>query len=178
VAYFGYVEDTGRKSKGLSTARRGETPRNTREHTYKELQMIDYSMLIKSLKHLEAQYTNFLTIDSRTDLGVLEKEAIKESVIQRFETCYDTLWKTLKRYLIEELGLPEIPNSPKSLFRIAAENNLFKTNAEKWLRYADARIYTSPNYSEEKAEEALLLMHSFIPDAIDLLEKMTGSLWE
>jgi len=140
--------------------------------------MIDYSRLIKSLKHLQAQYTNFLTIDSRADLGLLEKEAIKESVIQRFEICYDTLWETLKRYLIEELGLPEIPNSPKPLFRIAAENTLFKTNAEKWLRYADARIYTSLNYSEEKAEEALLLIHSFIPDAIDLLTKMTGSPWK
>lgn len=69
--------------------------------------MIDYSRLIKSLKNLEAQYSNFLTIDSRTDLGALEKEAIKESVIQRFEICYDALWKTLKRYLVEEFGVPE-----------------------------------------------------------------------
>ena len=140
--------------------------------------MIDYSMLEKSLKHLKAQYTNYLTIDSRTDLGTLEKEAIKESVIQRFETCYDTLWKTLKRYLNEGLGIPEVPNSPKPIFRIAAENKLLKSNTEQWLQYADARIYTSHNYSEEKAEEAVLLMRWFIPDAIDLLEKMTGSPWE
>jgi hypothetical protein len=33
----------------------------------------------------------------------LDREAIGESVIQRFETCYDTLWKTLKRYLTEEI---------------------------------------------------------------------------
>jgi nucleotidyltransferase substrate binding protein (TIGR01987 family) len=140
--------------------------------------MIDYSMLIKSLKHLEAQYNNFLTISFRTDLGTLEKEAIKESVIQRFETCYDTLWKTLKRYLNEELGIPEIPNSPKPIFRIAAENKLLQSNVEQWLQYADARIYTSHNYSEEKAEEAVLLMNFFIPDAINLLKKMTGSTWE
>ena len=140
--------------------------------------MIDYSMLEKSLKRLKAQYTNYLTIDSRTDLGTLEKEAIKESVIQRFETCYDTLWKTLKRYLNEGLGIPEIPKSPKPIFRLAAENKLLKSNTEQWLQYADARIYTSNNYSEEKAEEAVLLMRWFIPDAIDLLEKMTGSPWE
>lgn len=140
--------------------------------------MIDYSRLIKSLKHLEAQYNNFLTLDSRTDLGTLEKEAIKESVIQRFEICYDTLWKTLKRYLNEELGLPEIPNSPKPIFRIAAENKLLRTNTELWLQYADARTSTSHNYSEEKAEEALVLMNSFIPDAIHLLATMTRSTWE
>lgn len=140
--------------------------------------MIDYSRFIKSLKNLEAQYSNFLTIGSRTDLGVLEKEAIKESVIQRFEICYDALWKTLKRYLVEEFGVPEIPNSPKPIIRIAAENKLLHPNAEQWLRYADARTHTSHNYSEKKAEEAVSLMHSFIPDAISLLARMTGSTWE
>ena len=140
--------------------------------------MIDYSRLIKSLNHLEAQYNNFLTLDSRTDLGTLEKEAIKESVIQRFEICYDALWKTLKRYLVEELGVPEIPNSPKPIFRIAAENKLLHPNAEQWLQYADVRTHTSHNYSEKKAEEAVSLMRSFIPDAISLLARMTGSTWE
>ena len=140
--------------------------------------MIDYSRLIKSLKNLEAQYSNFLTIGSRTDLGVLEKEAIKESVIQRFEICYDALWKTLKRYLVEELGVPEVPNSPKPIFRIAAENKLLHPNAEQWLQYADVRTHTSHNYSEKKAEEAVSLMRSFIPDAISLLARMTGSTWE
>lgn len=140
--------------------------------------MIDYSRLIKSLKHLEAQYNNFLTIGSRTDLGVLEKEAVKESVIQRFEICYDTLWKTLKRYLVEELGVPDAPNSPKPVFRIAAENKLLHSDVERWLRYADARTSTSHDYSEEKAEEAIALMRSYIPDAINLLERMTGSTWK
>lgn len=140
--------------------------------------MIDYSRLIKSLKHLEAQHNNYLTIGSRTDLGVLEKEAIKESVIQRFEICYDTLWKTLKRYLVEELGVPDTPNSPKPIFRIAAENKLLHSNVERWLRYADARTLTSHNYSEEKAEEAIALMRSYIPDAISLLERMKGSTWK
>ena len=84
--------------------------------------MIDYDKFEKSLKHLEVQYNNYLTIDDRDDLGVLEKEAIAESVIQRFETCYDTMWKALKRYLNEELGLPEIPNSPWPLFQIAARS--------------------------------------------------------
>lgn len=140
--------------------------------------MIDYSRLIKSLKHLEAQYNNFLTIGSRTDLGVLEKEAVKESVIQRFEICYDTLWKTLKRYLVEELGVPDAPNSPKPVFRIAAENKLLHSDVERWLRYADAITSTSHDYSEGKAEEAITLMRSYIPNAISLLERMTGSTWK
>ena len=40
------------------------------------------------------------------------EKAVAESVIQRFETCYDCLWKVLKRYLVEELGVANAPNSP------------------------------------------------------------------
>ncbi len=140
--------------------------------------MIDYDNLAKSLKHLEAQYENFLTLDGRSELGDLEREAIKESVIQRFETCYDTLWKTLKRYLVEELGIPEVPNSPKPIFRIAAENQLLSSSIEKWLRYADARTDTSHTYSEEKANETATAAGDFIADANELLAAMTGTPWK
>lgn len=111
-------------------------------------------------------------------MSELDKEGIAESVIQRFETCYDTLWKVLKRYLNEELGVPEVPNSPKPIFRIAAENKLFNTDEAQWILYADARIGTSHDYSGEKAENALELMNSFIGDAIDLYITMTNGTWE
>lgn len=140
--------------------------------------MIDYEKFEKSLKHLELQNNNYQNLDERTDLGTLEKEAIAESVIQRFETCYDTLWKVLKRYLNEELGLPELPNSPWPLFQIAAENKLLTSDVVQWKKYVDARIGTSHDYSGEKAENALELMNDFIGDAIDLYIIMTGSTWE
>lgn len=140
--------------------------------------MTDCSRLIKSSKNPEAQYSNFLTIGSGTGLGAPGKEAIKESLIQRFEICYDTLWKTLKRYLVEELGVPEVLNSPRALFRIAAENKLLHPNAEQWLRYAGAGTHTPHNHSGKKSRGATALMGSFIPDAISLLAKKTGSTWE
>ena len=71
--------------------------------------MIDYDKFRMSLKSLEEQYENYRTPDS--SLSDLIQEAIAESVIQRFETCYDCLWKVLKRYLVEELGLTDMPNS-------------------------------------------------------------------
>lgn len=140
--------------------------------------MIDYDKFEKSLKHLEVQYNNYLTLDERSDLGQLEKEAIAESVIQRFETCYDTLWKVLKRYMNEELGLPELPNSPWPLFQIAAENQLYTNDVMQWKKYVDARIGTSHDYSGAKLEEALNLMGDFVSDAIDLYITMTGGTWE
>jgi nucleotidyltransferase substrate binding protein (TIGR01987 family) len=140
--------------------------------------MIDYDKFQKSLKHLEEQYKNYLTLDEKDYLSEIDKEGIAESVIQRFETCYDTLWRVLKRYLNEELGVPEVLNSPKPIFRIAAENKLFNTDEAQWIKYADARIATSHDYSGEKAENALELMNSFIEDAIDLFITMTNGTWE
>ena len=138
--------------------------------------MIEYDLFQKALKQLELQYENYKVIG--TELPELMQEAVAESVIQRFNTCYDFMWKVLKRYLVEGLGIPEVPNSPKPIIHMANENNLFVSSLEQWLSYADARIHTSDDYSREKAEEALLLMSDFINDAISLYQTMSGNIWE
>lgn len=140
--------------------------------------MIDYSKLEKSLKHLELQYENYTNSQFRTELSELDKEGIAESTIQRFETCYDTLWKTLKRYLVEELGIPEVPNSPKPILRLAFDNQLFASPIEQWLIYADTRINTAHDYDKQKADECLAVLNNFIDDAIGLYQTMTGQTWQ
>lgn len=140
--------------------------------------MIDYSKLQKSLKHLELQYANYCNAQHRPELSELDKEGIAESTIQRFETCYDTLWKTLKRYLVEELGIPEVPNSPKPILRLAFENQLFASPVEQWLNYADTRVNTAHDYDEKKAAECLAILSDFIDDAIGLYQTLTGSTWQ
>lgn len=140
--------------------------------------MIDYSNLKKSLKHLELQFANYRVTDDRPELTELDREGIAESVIQRFETCYDTLWKHLKRYLIEDAGLADVPNSPKPIIKLAGQNDLFVSSVEKWLRYADARTSTAHDYSGEKAAETLQIVGDFIDDAIRLYQLMTGTSWE
>lgn len=138
--------------------------------------MIDYDNFQKSLKRLEEQYENYQVLDE--SLPDVTQEAIAESVIQRFETCYDCLWKVLKRYLIEDLGLAEVPNSPKPLFKLASENKLLASALEEWLRYTDARIDTAHDYSGEKAQACLDLMGDFIDDAVGLYQTMSGVTWE
>lgn len=49
--------------------------------------MIDYSKFEKSLKHLELQFNNYKTLD--INQPELIQEAVKESIIQRFEICWD-----------------------------------------------------------------------------------------
>ncbi len=137
--------------------------------------MIQYDKFQKSLKHLENQYNNFVNMDK--DLPEITKEAIGESVVQRFEVCYDCMWKVLKRYLAEELGLPDVPNSPKPVFRLAMENDVLPSPVESFIQYADARIETSHDYSGEKEKAVLQIMNRFIPDVVKLYQIMSRETW-
>lgn len=138
--------------------------------------MIDYSKFQSSLKRLEEQNGNYR--QGNPLFSKLDREGIAESVIQRFETCYDCLWKVLKRYLIEELGIADPPNSPKAVFRLAHENGLFAVPVAQWFRYAEVRIGTAHDYDGAKAQACLALVPDFIDDAIDLYETMSAASWE
>lgn len=138
--------------------------------------MLDYEKFYLSLKRLEEQYGNYQAPD--TYLPDLIQEAVAESAIQRFETCYDCLWKVLRRYLIEELGLAEMPKSPKPLFKLAHESELFDVPLEQWLSYADRRVGPTHDDSGEKAQACLDVMDHFIDDAIGLYQTLSGNTWE
>ena len=137
---------------------------------------IDYSNLKQSLKNLEVQHEHLL--DLTPDYPSFIHEGMAESVIQRFETCYDTLWKTLRRYLIEVIGIAEVANGPRPIFRTADENRLLAAGAEQWELYVQARIDTTHDYDGEKAAKAIEIMPEFIADAIGLCSAMTGEQWE
>ena len=137
--------------------------------------MIDYSKFRLSLKRLEEQHENHLTLDAKE--RELIREGIAESVIQRFETCYDCLWNVLKRHLTEELGIADPPNSPKPIFHLAHENGLLPSPIEQWLNYADARTDTSRDYDGKKAKACLRLVPDFIDEAICLYGKLSCEAW-
>ncbi len=137
---------------------------------------IDYSNFKRSLKNLEMQHEHLLHLSP--DYPSFVHEAMAESVIQRFEVCYDALWKVLRRHLIEALGIAEIPNSPRPIFRIADENRLLAAGAEQWELYVRTRIDTTHDYDEEKAARAIDVTIGFIDDAIRLYTAMTGEAWE
>jgi len=139
--------------------------------------MIDHEKLEKSLKHLELQYANYQHARDRSELTDIDREAIAESVIQRFETAYDTLWKDLKRHLIDALGLADVPASPKPILKLAGENSLLGAPVATWLAYADARTSTAHDYSGEKAAETLAITGAFLQDAIRLYQTITGKIW-
>ena len=137
---------------------------------------IDYDTFRLSLERLREQFENRRA--PHDGLPVLTREAIDESVIQRFETCYDGLWKVLKRHLVEGMGVADAPNSPKPIFRLADENGLLASPLERWLDYADRRTGTAHDYDGEKARECLEIVAGFIADATALYETMSGETWK
>ena len=137
---------------------------------------VDYSNLKKSLKNLETQNEHLLHLSP--DYPSFVQEGMAESVIQRFEICYDALWKILKRHLIEALGIAEVPNSPRFIFRVADENHLLAAGGDQWELYVQTRIDTTHGYDREKAANAIAVMPKFISDAIKLYGAMTGEPWE
>ena len=132
----------------------------------------DYSMLRVAVHHLNAQWENYATCDCRPELSPLDRDAIRESVIQRFEVAYDVLWKAIKRYLMFTLGLPDIPNSPKPILRLAYENGILSADITFWLKVADTRVATSHDYSSAKADACIELLPTFL----DALEPMIDCL--
>ncbi|MEE8423382.1 MAG: HI0074 family nucleotidyltransferase substrate-binding subunit [Thermodesulfobacteriota bacterium] len=137
---------------------------------------INYDKFRDSLARLQERYNDYLSSKNDIALEGFLAESIQESCIQRFETCFDTTWKHLKKYLEEE-GIVEIPNSPKSIFRIAAENKTIE-DAESWIDYVNKRIATSHDYCGDKADTTLEIISDFITDAIGLYETMSGRKWE
>lgn len=135
--------------------------------------MIDYGKLRLSLGRLQERYERHRTLDDSGPDWI--RESVAESTVRRFATCYDCLWKTLRRHLEEELGLPDVPNSPKPVFRIAAENGLLPTSTARWLDYAEKRIGTAHDYDGAKARDCLAVMAGFVADAAALYETLTGT---
>lgn len=88
-------------------------------------------------------------------------EALRESLIQRFEIAVEFFWKYLKYYSATELSLSVDMASPKNLIRSCAKLGVIsEVESEQLLWMIDARNQTSHIYREEVAEE---LVHKIDP---------------
>ena len=137
--------------------------------------MIDYGNFKISLKNLEEQLGHYNSMDDNWPSW--NRDGIAESVIQRFEVCWECLWKVLKRYLEEEIGLAEDIGGPKPVIRAAAKAGLLPSPTEKWFDYNQARNNTSHDYSGQKATDTLASVCDFVDDAIELYKTMAKEDW-
>lgn len=100
--------------------------------------------------------------------------AAQDSIIQRFEYCYDSFWKLLKNYLETKYSLEDIA-SPKKVFRAFIKLELApEKTGEILINMADDRNETSHNYNIEKVRiilEDIPLYYKTMLEIVNKLEK-------
>jgi nucleotidyltransferase substrate binding protein (TIGR01987 family) len=92
---------------------------------------------------------------ARTPANKIDKDdllAYRDSVIKRFEICFDLLWKALKEYISKKYSI-ELA-SPKKVFQECFRQHLVnEEEARQLLAMVDDRNTTTHIYDEETAEE-------------------------
>ena len=97
---------------------------------------------------------------------------MRDSVIQRFEYSTDLLWKYLKIYLEEVLGLTLEVNSPKNIIRLCAKIGLLhEPESELAQEMIEQRNLTSHIYREEIAQMLMREVQSYAKLLETMLEK-------
>ena len=104
----------------------------------------------------------------------LEKldEAVRDSIIKKFEYTFELSWKTIKSYLEEE-GFEEVA-SPKRALKQAFEIGLIN-DEETWSNMLEARNSTAHTYDKEKAiyyED--VIKNKYINALSTLVSKLNG----
>ncbi len=105
--------------------------------------------------------------------GSIEQEAIKESLVQRFEYTIELSWKTIARYLTDILGL-EVVKAPKPILREAGKLEILET--ENWITFINSRNQASHKYDEATLDSILENMDVFYIHAKSLIEYLETQL--
>ncbi len=119
---------------------------------------MDTKQLDDAIVRLEEMLLEYEQADK---LEPLLKDAVKESLIQRFEYTHEIAWKTAKKYLVEVEGYKS-DMGPNPVIRLCGELGLL--DVETWLAYSTARQSTSHDYSGFKASIALDSVNEFYTD--------------
>ena len=112
---------------------------------------LKYEQLQKAYKQLAKIINLFL---EKKNNNAPEEELIvyQDSLIQRFEICFDLTWKYIKTYLEDMLGI--IAKSPKAVFQESFKQDLFDENTLRFfLSMVDDRNTTTHVYDEETVRE-------------------------
>ena len=115
-----------------------------------------FSDVLSRLGDMLTQY------EQAAQLPPLMREAVQESLLQRFEYTFEIAWKSAKQYLMEQEGYAQ-EMGPKTVLRLCGELELL--DAESWLLYLQTRQDIAHDYSSERAKAVLNLATDFYADA-------------
>ncbi len=115
--------------------------------------MKDEQKIILKISQLEKaleKFNEILNINS-------DKDYIIDASIQRFEFCYELIWKTLKLAL--QLNSIET-NSPKDVLRKAYQYKYIE-NIDLWINLIEVRNLTTHTYDQILANEVYALLPQY-----------------
>jgi nucleotidyltransferase substrate binding protein (TIGR01987 family) len=87
-----------------------------------------------------------------------ENDLVVDAAIQRFEFCYELLWKLTKTYLNTE-GVP--CQSPRETFKKAFEMNLIESQ-KTWASIIEFRNLTTHTYNEDLAHKVFAELPDYL----------------
>ena len=101
-------------------------------------------------------------------------DALRDSLIQRFEFTYSIALKTLRKYLIDRAFVVEEVNqmSFNDMIRTSNQLDLLKSNLEKWSEFRQMRNLTSHTYDEEIAQRVVSIVPDFYKEIEYLIEEL------
>lgn len=90
----------------------------------------------------------------------------RDGTIQRFEYCYELIWKLARRVLKQNEIDADVP---KSIFRELGRLGWIN-NVEDWMSFQKSRNETSHEYGEKLAQKSYQLAQYFLPLAQQVLK--------
>lgn len=128
---------------------------------------------ISALENAETRLQEMLTRYKKESYD----EAVRDSVIQRFEFTYSIVLKTLRKYFMERAFIVEDVNqmSFNEMIRTASQLNLIKSNLEKWTIYREMRNMTSHTYDEVVALQVVNIIPDFSDEVAYLITNLKES---
>lgn len=128
---------------------------------------LDTSSLEKSLACLKQGL-----VDARTYPDV---RTVRDGVVKEFEFTVDLSWKLLQRYLKHTAQVDETElRTKKDIFRESAARKLI-ADAERWIRYYEARNETAHTYDFDRATAVYGIAGELPPDVEFLLHALRSA---
>ncbi len=99
------------------------------------------------------------------------QEALRESVIQSFEVCYEVARRLMFRYLKQATDERVDEMAVHDVFRLGHRSGIL-SHVSSWFEYRKKRNLTSHIYNADIAEEVFCAAAPFLKDAKFLLKKL------
>ena len=120
-------------------------------------------VLLTQLEKSHASLQRSIAVFDRVSLGADTDliDTTRAGVIQNFEVTYEQSWKVLRRWMMQNLSIPDSElTQRRQLYRLAAKHTLIN-DVEAWWDFHAARNMTSHTYNQATALEVAAAARKF-----------------